>query len=59
MPAILDRCVKDLMAQGKSESRAYGICVASTGWKKKKGGGWTKKKKGAIYAQSSKARKES
>ena len=59
MPAILDRCVKDLMAQGKSESRAHGICVASTGWKRKKGGGWTKKKKGAIYAQSSKARKES
>jgi len=59
MPAILDSCVKKVMAQGKSESRAYGICVASTGWKRKKGGGWTKKKKGAIYAQSSKARKGS
>jgi len=43
-PDILDRCVKDLKAKGHSESSAYAICVESTGWKKKKGGGWTKKK---------------
>ena len=55
-PQALDSCVTKVMAQGKSESRAYGICVASTGWKKT-GGGWTKGKKGAIYSQSSKARK--
>jgi len=57
MPAVLDSCIKKVMAQGKSESRAYGICVASTGWKKKTGGGWTQRKKGAIYSQSVKARK--
>lgn len=29
MPAILEKCVKDLMAQGKSKESAYAICTAS------------------------------
>lgn len=45
MPKKLDRCVKGVMRGGKSKSSAYGICVKSTGIKKKKGGGWTKGKK--------------
>lgn len=28
MPASLDRCVQDLMRQGKSEDEAYAICQA-------------------------------
>jgi len=45
MPKILDRCVRKVRKSGKSKNRAYAICVSSTGWKKKKGGGWTKRKK--------------
>jgi dipeptidase len=44
MPAKLDRCVKAVKDQGKSEDSAYAICVKSTGIKRKKGGGWTKGK---------------
>ena len=44
MPKILEDCVSQVKAKGHSESSAYAICVESTGWKKKKGGGWTKKK---------------
>lgn len=44
MPKKLDRCVKKLKKQGKSNGEAWGSCVESTGYKKKKGGGWTKKK---------------
>lgn len=29
MPAKLDRCVADVMAQGKDQSAAYAICNAS------------------------------
>jgi hypothetical protein len=29
MPAILERCVKDLIAKGKSSSQAYAMCTAS------------------------------
>ncbi len=43
-PKKLERCVKKVQAQGKSKSSAYGICVNSTGIKKRKGGGWTKGK---------------
>lgn len=42
MPKKLDRCVKELMKQGKSESAAYAICNASINAKKKK---TTKRKK--------------
>lgn len=35
MPAKLEKCVKDLMKQGKSESSAYAICQASLKKKKK------------------------
>ena len=42
MPEELDRCVKKLMDEGKSESEAYAICSESTGWKRDEGGGWTK-----------------
>lgn len=44
MPAKLDRCVDKLKKKGYSEDKAWAICVESTGYKKKKGGGWTKKK---------------
>jgi len=44
MPKKLDDCLKKVMAQGYSKDKAYKICVTSTGWKRKKGGGWTKKK---------------
>jgi len=44
MPAKLERCVKKVRKSGKSKSNAYGICVKSTGIKRKKGGGWTKGK---------------
>ena len=33
MPEKLERCVKDVKAQGKSEDSAWGICVDSTGEK--------------------------
>jgi len=52
MPAVLDRCVSHVKAQGKSESRAYAICTTSTGWKRKKGGGWTKRKKSPVTEAS-------
>lgn len=45
MPAKLERCVRKVRSSGKSKSSAYGICVSSTGIKRKKGGGWTKGKK--------------
>lgn len=45
MPARLERCVKKVRASGKSKGSAYGICVKSTGIKRKVGGGWTKGKK--------------
>lgn len=35
MPAKFDRCVKQVMSQGKSKDSAYAICVAM--WKKKYG----------------------
>jgi len=31
MPKKLENCVKSLMAQGKSKSSAFAICVKSTG----------------------------
>ena len=43
MPKKLDRCVSKIMAQGKSQSSAYAICVTSLGCKKK-GGKWTCRK---------------
>lgn len=45
MPKKLDRAVRKIKASGKSESSAYAIASASTGIKRKKGGGWTKGKK--------------
>jgi hypothetical protein len=49
MPAKLDRCVKSVKADGKSESSAYAICTESTGYKVGKGSTkkdkkWVKKK---------------
>jgi len=43
MPAKLERCLKAVKKTGVKNP--YGICVKSTGIKKKKGGGWTKGKK--------------
>jgi hypothetical protein len=45
MPKKLKRCVRKVQGKGHSKSSAYGICVSSTGIKRKKGGGWTKGKK--------------
>lgn len=41
----LDRCVKSVKAKNDKKVNPYAVCVASTGIKKKKGGGWTKGKK--------------
>lgn len=35
-PAKIDKCVKDVKKQGKSESSAWAICNAALGKKKKK-----------------------
>ncbi len=43
MPAKIDRCVKHVMAQGKSKDNAYGICVKSTGIMKTGKHTWGKK----------------
>jgi hypothetical protein len=45
MPAKLERCVKDLIKQGKSESSAYAICTASINKMKAANGTKTKTKK--------------
>jgi hypothetical protein len=45
MPAKLDRCVKDVMKQGKNESSAYAICTASINRMKKANGSTSKMKK--------------
>lgn len=42
MPKKLEKCVEKV---GKKAKSAWAICIASTGIKKKKGGGWTKGKK--------------
>jgi len=44
MPAKLERCVKDVMKQGKNESSAYAICTASINKMKKANDSKTKKK---------------
>jgi len=44
MPKKLERCVKRV-SKKKGTKSAWAICVKSTGWKRKKGGGWTKRKK--------------
>ena len=51
MPAKLERCVRKVKSQGKSESNAYGICVKATGCKRKKGGGWAKGKRNIKEAK--------
>ena len=49
MPASIKKCVKDVEAQGKDKSAAYGICAKSTGWVRKKGGGWRNEKNGEVF----------
>jgi len=47
MPAKLDRCVRKVRAKNRKSKKKvnpYAVCVTSTGYKRKKGGGWTKKK---------------
>jgi len=44
VPPRLERCVKKVTKK-KGVKSAWGICVKSTGIKKKRGGGWTKGKK--------------
>ena len=55
MPKKLERCVKKVKKQGKEESDAYAICSASTGIKRKKGGGWKKVKENNMKDQEFKA----
>ena len=43
MPKKLEDCVKSVKAKG-GKTNAWAVCSASTGIKKKKGGGWTKEK---------------
>ena len=45
MPRKLDSCVRKVMAQGKSKSSAYAICVVSTGWQRGKKRKWVKRKR--------------
>jgi len=51
MPAILDRCVKDVMAKGKDKSSAYAICTTSTGYVRAAGGKWKKSIKKKTVAK--------
>lgn len=44
MPKKLEKCVKSVKGQGKSESSAYAICSTSTGYKVGKGSTKHKKK---------------
>jgi hypothetical protein len=39
MPEKLDRCVKKLIAEGKSKDSAWAMCTASVMKKDSKGGG--------------------
>ena len=43
MPALVDRCVKKLIAKGYSKDSAWAICLKSTGYRKKDGK-WVKTK---------------
>ena len=43
MPPKLERCVKKVKAKGGVKN-PWAVCVASTGIKRKRGGGWTKGK---------------
>ena len=45
MPKELDRCVKKLKEKGYDKQKAWKMCIESTGWRPKKGGGWTKEKR--------------
>ena len=55
MPKVLERCVQKVRAQGNAKN-AYAICVESTGYKRKRGGGWTKSdaKKKAVMKHRAK-----
>lgn len=57
MPAKLDRCVRKQTRKGVSKSRAYGRCVKSTGWARKKGGGWKNKKTGKTWKKTRKSKR--
>lgn len=52
MPKQLEKCVKDIQKEGKSESEAYAICAKSTGWVRKSGGGWINKKTGEVFNEN-------
>ena len=43
MPEKLERCVAKVKAKGNVKN-PWAVCIASTGIKRKKGGGWTKGK---------------
>jgi hypothetical protein len=45
MPKKLDSCVNKVKAKSDKSVNPYAVCSASTGIKKKKGGGYTKGKK--------------
>ena len=47
MPKKYERCLKKVRASNKGKKKKvnpYAVCSASTGIKRKKGGGWTKGK---------------
>ena len=53
MPAELDRCVRKVSAKDGVDD-PWAVCIASTGWKRKKGGGWSKSKKKSAITEASK-----
>ena len=52
MPKQLEKCVQDLISNGKDKGEAYAICGKSTGWVRKKGGGWKNTKTGEVYNEN-------
>jgi hypothetical protein len=56
MPAKIERCVKQVKAQGKSDDSAWAICSKSTGIKRGKGGTWVQESGGfySLFVEESK-----
>ena len=58
MPKRLEECVAKVKKKGGVKS-PWAVCIASTGIKRKKGGGWTKGKKARKTAKKRSTRKSS
>ena len=52
-PAILDRCVKQVMAEGKTKSQAYAICISSLRHKYPEVEEWVHRKKKKVSSMES------